>query len=124
MSRPLRVLIVEDSEDDALIVLRELRRSDFDATFVRVETPAALAAALDGQTWDVVLSDYSMPHFSGLAALALLKEKALDVPFVIVSGTIGEDTAVAAWPPHSSSSSGGGGGRRDLGRRKSSKFVV
>ncbi len=96
MGTPLRVLIVEDSEDDALLVLRELRRGGYDPTHERVDTAAALAAALDRQAWDVVISDYSMPQFTGPAALALLKERGLDLPFMIVSGTIGEETAVAA----------------------------
>ena len=96
MSTPLRVLIVEDSEDDALLILRELRRGDYDPTFERVDTPDALNAALAGQTWDVVIADYSMPRFSGLDALRLLQESRLDLPFIVVSGTIGEDVAVAA----------------------------
>jgi len=94
MKKPLRVLIVEDSEDDALLILRELRRGGYDPTYERVETPETLRAALDRQTWDVMLSDYIMPHFSGLAALELLQETGLDLPFIIVSGRIGEDLAV------------------------------
>lgn len=96
MSTPLRVLIVEDSEDDALLVVRELRRGGYAPTFARVDTPQAMRAALDRQTWDAVIADYSMPHFSAPAALALLQEHGLDIPFLIVSGTIGEETAVAA----------------------------
>jgi signal transduction histidine kinase/DNA-binding response OmpR family regulator len=96
MSTSLRVLIVEDSEDDALLLVRALRRGGYDPTFERVETAAAMKAALDQQTWDVVISDYAMPHFSALAALTLLKESGLDLPFIIVSGAIGEETAVAA----------------------------
>ena len=95
-SAPLRVLIVEDSEDDALLLVRTLRRGGYDLTFERVETAAAMKAALDQQTWDVVISDYSMPHFSGLAALTLLKESKLGLPFIILSGAIGEETAVGA----------------------------
>jgi two-component system cell cycle sensor histidine kinase/response regulator CckA len=96
MDRPLHLLIVEDSEDDTLLLVRELERGGYKVTFKRVDTPGALHAALDHQVWDIVISDYSMPHFSGTAALKLLKEKGLDVPFIFVSGTIGEDTAVAA----------------------------
>ena len=96
MDRSLRLLIVEDSEDDTLLLVRELERGGYKVTFERVETPETLHAALDRQPWDIVISDYSMPHFSGTAALKLLKEKGLDVPFIFVSGTIGEDTAVAA----------------------------
>jgi DNA-binding NtrC family response regulator len=95
MSQPIRVLIVEDSENDALLLVRELRRGGFDLKFKRVETAEAMAAALAQKTWDLVISDYSMPHFSGTAALELLKQCGLDLPFIIVSGTIGEDVAVA-----------------------------
>ncbi len=96
MSTPLRALIVEDSEDDVRLVLRELRRGGYDPTYERVDTPAAMRAALAEHTWDVVLSDYSMPSFSAPDALALLNSSDLDLPFIIISGTIGEDTAVAA----------------------------
>ena len=95
MNTPLQVLIVEDSEDDALLVVRELRRGGYDVTFERVDTAAAMAAAIERQPWAVVIADYSMPHFSGLDALQLVMEKQLDIPVVIVSATIGEDVAVA-----------------------------
>jgi len=93
---PLHVLIVEDSEDDALLLVRELRRGGFEPAFERVDTPDALRAALGRQEWDILFADYSMPHFSGTAALALVRERGLDLPFIFVSGTIGEDTAVEA----------------------------
>ena len=96
MGRPLRVLMVEDSEDDELLLLRALRRGSYEPTAERVETAAAMKAALDGGEWDLVLSDYSMPYFSAPAALALLQESGLDLPFIIVSGAIGEETAVEA----------------------------
>ena len=96
MSTPLRVLIVEDSEDDTLLLVRALRRGGYAPTFERVETPATMTAALDQQTWDLIISDYTMPHFSAPAALTLLKESGLDLPFIIVSGAIGEETAVEA----------------------------
>ena len=96
MDKPLRVLIVEDSEDDAQLLLRQLQRGGYDPRHERVETPRAMRAALGRQTWDVVLSDYSMPQFSGPAALELLQETGLDLPFIIVSGQIGEETAVEA----------------------------
>lgn len=95
MNIPLRVLIVEDSEDDAELLVCELERSGYNLISERVDTPGAMKAAL-AQTWDIVIADYTMPNFSAPAALALLKEKALDLPFIIVSGSIGEDTAVAA----------------------------
>ena len=94
-ARPLRCLIVEDAEDDALLLLRQLRAGGYDVTWERVDTAEAMRAALDRQPWDIVISDYSMPRFSGLAALELLKASGLDLPFIIVSGTIGEDVAVA-----------------------------
>jgi len=96
MSLPLRLLLVEDSEDDAVLLLRELRRGNYELTFERVDVPAAMLAALNRERWDLVICDYCMPHFSAPAALELLKETGLDLPFIIVSGTIGEDTAVAA----------------------------
>ena len=102
MNTPLRVLIVEDSEDDTILLVEGLRRGGYGPTFERVDTPAAMTAALKtpvyggsgGQTWDIVISDYSMPHFSGFAALKLLKESGFDLPFIILSGAIGEETAV------------------------------
>jgi signal transduction histidine kinase len=96
MSRQLSALIVEDNEQDATLLVRELRRGGYDLSFDRVETPDAMRAALDNRTWDIVLSDYSMPRFSAPAALALVRERNLDLPFIIISGTIGEETAVAS----------------------------
>lgn len=96
MSTPIRVLIVEDSEDDTVLILRELRRGGYDPTYERVETGKAMKAALDNQTWDVIICDYSMPRFGVDAALELLLERGQDIPFIIVSGTIGEDVAVEA----------------------------
>jgi len=96
MARPLRVLIVEDSEADALLLLRELRRGGYAAAYERVETAAGLGAALEKQEWDIIISDFVMPQFGGLEALRLAAGKGLDLPFIVVSGKIGEDTAVAA----------------------------
>jgi diguanylate cyclase (GGDEF)-like protein/PAS domain S-box-containing protein len=96
MSQPLRVLLVEDSEDDALLLLRELRRGGYTPTWERVDTPAAMEAALEGQAWDLVISDYNMPRFSGPAALSILQQRGLDLPLIMVSGVIGEETAVVA----------------------------
>jgi PAS domain S-box-containing protein len=95
MSTPLRVLIVEDSADDAELVLHALRRGGYAPTCERVATAADLRAALQ-QPWEVVLSDYKMPGFSGLAALVEVRATDPDVPFILVSGTIGEDMAVQA----------------------------
>jgi two-component system cell cycle sensor histidine kinase/response regulator CckA len=91
----LRLLLVEDSETDAELVVRELRRGGFEVQSERVESRDALIAAL-GQTWDLVISDYSLPTFDGLRALEVIREHEPDLPFIIVSGTIGEETAVKA----------------------------
>jgi signal transduction histidine kinase/CheY-like chemotaxis protein len=95
-ARPLRVLLVEDSEDDATLVLAALRRTGYRPEFRRVDNAADMRAALAKDEWDVVLSDYDMPGFGGLHALELLRDSGLDLPFLIVSGTIGEETAVEA----------------------------
>src|SRR5712691_2621631 len=96
MRVPLRVLIAEDSEDDARLLLRELQHAGYQPTHERVDTPAAMTSALDRHAWDLVIGDYSMPAFSGPAALALLRARDPDTPFIFVSGTIGEDVAVEA----------------------------
>ena len=96
MSLPLRILIIEDSEDDAILLLRELRKGGYEPIFRRIDTAEAMNAALDDNKWDIIVSDYVMPRFSGLDALDLLKEKGLDIPFVMISGKIGEETAVKA----------------------------
>jgi diguanylate cyclase (GGDEF)-like protein/PAS domain S-box-containing protein len=96
MAKPLRVLVVEDSEMDALLLLEELRRGGYEVTFERVDTAAAMTAALARAEWDIVIADYNMPNFSAPEALKLLQKSRLDLPFIIVSGSIGEDTAVAA----------------------------
>jgi two-component system, NarL family, sensor histidine kinase UhpB len=97
MGAPLTVLLIEDSEDDALLLLRELRRGGYEPTSRRVDTAAGMEAALDERAWDIVISDHSMPSFSSLAALKLLRDRGFaDLPFIIVSGQIGEDVAVAA----------------------------
>jgi two-component system cell cycle sensor histidine kinase/response regulator CckA len=96
MLRTLRVLLVEDSEDDAALLARTLRRDGIDAVLERVDTAERMNAALDAGGWDVVLSDFTMPRFSGSAAFSLFHGKALDIPFIFVSGTVGEDSAVKA----------------------------
>jgi two-component system cell cycle sensor histidine kinase/response regulator CckA len=92
----LRVLVVEDSEDDALLMLKDLQRAGYDVVHERVDTAAALEAAIASREWDLVLADYSMPRFSGTAALQQLQKSSLDLPFIFVSGSIGEETAVEA----------------------------
>jgi signal transduction histidine kinase len=89
-------LVVEDSEEDAELLIAVIRSGGYDPTYERVETAEAMSAALDRQSWDIAFSDYSMPHFNGVRALKLLREKGLDIPFIFISGTIGEDLAVEA----------------------------
>jgi two-component system, cell cycle sensor histidine kinase and response regulator CckA len=96
MKTPIRVLIVEDSPDDTTLLLLELEGGGYAPLFERVDTATAMQTALAKQPWDIIIADYSMPHFSALAALQLLQDSGLDLPFIIVSGAIGEDTAVAA----------------------------
>jgi PAS domain S-box-containing protein len=88
--------MVEDSELDAGLLARELERSGFAPTWQRVENAADLKAALAGEPWDLVLSDYAMPGFTGLDALEIVRASGLDLPFILISGTIGEETAVTA----------------------------
>lgn len=96
MNIPLSVLIIEDSDDDTLLIVRELRQAGYDPRYKRVETAQAMRKALEQQMWDIVISDYVMPSFSGLDALKLMQEKGLDLPFIIVTGNITEDMAVEA----------------------------
>ena len=90
MSKPLQVLVVEDSEDDAALVVETLKESGYEPIHQRVETPEEMKAALLQNCWDVILSDYMMPRFDALRAMRLIKEMGLDLPFIIVSGSIGE----------------------------------
>ena len=96
MKSKLHVLIAEDSEPDARLLIRELKQGGFDVEYQRVETAAGLQQALAEQPWDVILCDYAFPQFSGDAALRIVKNSGLDLPFIFVSGTIGEETAVKA----------------------------
>jgi sigma-B regulation protein RsbU (phosphoserine phosphatase) len=96
MATALRVLLIEDSDDDALLLLRELRRGGFDPIWQRVDTPEALHEALDGADWDLITCDWVMPKFSAPAALELLRARRCDVPVIIVSGEVGEEVAVSA----------------------------
>src|SRR6266487_4462348 len=96
MGRPLSVLIIEDSEEDTLLLLRELQRIGYEVEFKRMETAAEMQSALSQKVWDLILSDYTLPTFSAPKALEVLTASGLDVPFIIISGTIGEETAVAS----------------------------
>ncbi len=92
----LRVLLVEDSETDAKLLGRALAKAGFEVASRRVDTAEAMKEALDEEAWDLVLADHFMPEFNALAALDTLKESGIDLPFIIVSGTIGEEVAVEA----------------------------
>ncbi|MFZ6778412.1 ATP-binding protein [Undibacterium sp. Ji83W] len=95
MATPLSLLMVEDSDMDAELVMLCLRRADFDVSMTRVETCEEMRQAMDEGDWDVILSDYNLPHFNTNEALALLKESGLDLPFIVVSAELGENAAVA-----------------------------
>ncbi len=90
----LRVLIVDDSEDDTLLMADQLREAGYDLTYLRVDTAEAMRAALAEQTWSLIIADYTMPRFSGREALQVLQESGLDIPFILVSGTAGENIGV------------------------------
>jgi len=96
MTNELRVLLVEDSEEDSLLLIRELARGGYKLDHLRVETESSMRKALQERSWDVIISDYRMPSFDALGALQVLHETGQDIPFIIVSGKIGEDLAVAA----------------------------
>jgi PAS domain S-box-containing protein len=89
----IRILIVEDSEDDLLLIIRELKEGGFNPVYERVETAAAMRKTLKEKQWDIILCDYKMPQFSAPSAIALLQEVNIDIPILIISGKIGEDTA-------------------------------
>ena len=91
----LNILIIEDSESDTDLIVRQLKKAGYTIIHQRVETEEEMKAALDIIAWDVVISDYKLPQFNAPAALTLLKKTGLDIPFIVVSGTIGEETAVA-----------------------------
>lgn len=94
MKTIMRVLFVEDSEDQVEVAVAQLRQHGFDPVHERVETPEALRAALQRKVWDVLISDYSMPRFTGAAALKIFQESRLDIPFICLSGSLGEERAV------------------------------
>lgn len=94
--RSLHLLVVEDSEADLQLLLRELEHADFDLAYQCVDTKKAYQDALENDSWDLIISDYVLPRFSGPAALAELKKRRLDIPFIMMSGKVEEDTAVEA----------------------------
>jgi two-component system sensor histidine kinase UhpB len=96
MRKPLHVLLVEDSDADAYLISAELRQHGYDLSCERVQTESSFRAQLEAKDWDVIIADYRLPRFSAASALEIVQEKHVDVPFIIVSGTIGEDVAVAA----------------------------
>jgi PAS domain S-box-containing protein len=95
MATSIKLLLIEDSEDDMLLLLCALQEGGYAPIYHRVQTPVAMAEALGKEAWDIVISDYFMPKFGALEALNLLQSHHLDIPFIVVSGAIGEDTAVA-----------------------------
>ena len=90
----LRVLLVEDFEDDALLIVRHLSQNGYEPDYVRVQTRERLVEEVNAREWDVILCDYKMPRFSAPEALQAVQEQGVDVPFIVVSGTVGEDIAV------------------------------
>ncbi len=92
--KPLRALLVEDDEDDALLIIRELKKNGYHPEYSRVETAAEMKRALTDKAWDIILCDYKLPKFSAPKAIELLKETGIDIPLIVISGTIGEETAV------------------------------
>lgn len=96
MQKPLHILVVEDSEDDTALVLEMLKEHGYRPVHRRVETPEEMTNALRQNRWDVVVADYTMPRFNALDAMRLIHEAGLDIPFIIVTGSIGEEIAVGA----------------------------
>ena len=94
MTSSLRVLIIDDSEDDTRLITTELQRGGFDLVFERVNSPETLKVALEQKTWDVIISNFVMSKYTALEVLTLLHEKNLDLPFIIVSDTMSEDIAL------------------------------
>jgi len=89
MGIPLKVLLIEDSEDDSELVIRQIRKGGYDPQYLRIDSEPALRKALDEQGWDIVLCDYSLPRFSGGEALKIFKKYSLEIPFIVISDVAG-----------------------------------
>lgn len=96
MTQNMKALIVEDSPDDATLAVYELKKGGLAVTHTRVDTAEAMKAALARETWDIILCDYNIPNFGAMKALALVKELNVNIPFIVLSGVVGEDTAISA----------------------------
>jgi PAS domain S-box-containing protein len=94
--KQVRVLYIEDNEDDALLTLRELEKNSFQVAYYRVENAGQMKEALSGGEWDIIFADYTVPGFGALPALKILRDSGFDIPFIIITGTIDEETAVSA----------------------------
>lgn len=93
MAKSLRLLIIEDVEDHALLIVRELQKGGVDPQFQRVETAQEMEAALEAGPWDAIISDFNLPALNGFEALHIMQTKGMDLPFILVSGAIGEEKA-------------------------------
>lgn len=96
MNIPLKILLIEDSEDDALLLIREIREGGYSPEYRRVDNAEEMISAVDSEVWDIVIADYALPGFSGMAALGIISEKDLNLPAIMISGKMGEDAAVDA----------------------------
>jgi DNA-binding response OmpR family regulator len=94
MHQSIAILLVEDSEPDAALLMRELRRAGYELFCERVDSEPAIDAALNRQTWDIVLTDYSLPQFNAIGVLSLVAGSGIDLPVIVVSGAVGEEAAV------------------------------
>jgi len=94
MNTTLRILNVEDSENDSFLIIHEIEKGGYVVECERIDTAETMKAALEEKKWDIILSDYRMPHFNGIEALTIVNNSGIDIPFIVISGTIGEEIAV------------------------------
>ena len=99
MSEKSRILLIEDSEDDAILLERQLRKGNMELEMKRVCTSNEMKEALSDSTWDAIICDYMMPEFTVNDALEIVRSKGVDIPFIIVSGTISDETGLWLWAP-------------------------